>query len=134
MSRIEFKCENIKKMNFVSSLEDDSPPPLIIEVSESKFPFGGMEFNITEIGFYGDEVNKLKTIITAGKVYQIDFEDSEVEDDRTPTMSASHSASASKVPTKKPNPNKLILHSDAELGVVYNNHEGTIKVKEKTEG
>ncbi|CAG8595650.1 4661_t:CDS:2 [Paraglomus brasilianum] len=105
--------------------------PTEIEINKIDFPTGegDEKAKITKIFFFGKE--SAEGIFEANKTYQITFDDSEVKDDRQPTMT--HSAQAGGFamgPEPKNLPNKLILEEDEKLRVVYNNKD-TIKITEQ---
>jgi hypothetical protein len=125
MSQIKFTVKNIEENKGSFVIAPGETIPLIINVNEFNFPLGNNEeIKITKIIFSGKENQKIKDIIKNGKVYQMDFESSEVEDDRMPSMSAT----SGPAPTKLPN--KIFLSNN--LRVVYNNHNDSITIKESS--
>jgi hypothetical protein len=110
---------------------DRNSGPIEIEINKVDFPTGAgnEKTNITKIFFIGNE--SMEGVFEANKTYQITFDDSEVEDDRNPTMT--HSAQAGGFamgPKPKKLSNNLILEKDEKLRVFYNNKD-TLKIAEQ---
>jgi hypothetical protein len=105
-----------------------------IRIEEVDFPTskGDEKTKIMDIILVGKRGGEIKDTFEKGKSYEMDFEDSEIEDDRTPKVKKMemHSAGMAGGPDSEP-PNKLFLQPDKRLRIVYNKSGDTIKFQEK---